>query len=155
MQERKSPLPPRWAEKILEWLTVDHLQEEVQGDLQELFDKRLQEYGLRKARTYYVLDLLKLIHPRLWTSKPSVYPALTLLDMIQHYLLISFRTFRRFKGSFFINLVGLSTGLACSLLICLWVQDEWQVDTFHEKNNRLFQVYEQMNLYLALWQEQL
>jgi ABC-type antimicrobial peptide transport system permease subunit len=140
MQPKKSPHPPVWAEKLLEWLTVDHLQEEVQGDLQELFDKRLQEYGLRKARVYYVLDLLKLIHPRLWTSKPSVYPALTLLDMIQHYLLISFRTFRRFKGSFFINLVGLSTGLACSLLIYLWVQDEWQVDTFHEKNNWLFQV---------------
>jgi putative ABC transport system permease protein len=62
--------------------------------------------------------------------------------MLQHNLLILFRNFKRFKSTFFINLIGLSTGLACTLLIYLWVNDELNVDKFHEKDNRLFQVME-------------
>ena len=62
--------------------------------------------------------------------------------MLQHNLLIALRNFKRFKSSFFINLIGLSTGLTCALLIYLWVNDELQVDKFHKKDERLFQVME-------------
>jgi len=37
-------------------------------------------------------------------------------------------------------LIGLSTGLACALFVYLWVSDEMAIDTFHEKDDRLFQV---------------
>ncbi len=60
--------------------------------------------------------------------------------MFQHQLLLIYRNFSRFKGSFLINLTGLSTGLACALLIFLWAQDELGVDKFHEKDEQLFQV---------------
>ncbi len=62
--------------------------------------------------------------------------------MIRHSLLLIYRNFQRFKSTFLINLIGLSTGLACALFIYLWVQDELSVDQFHEKNSRLFQVFE-------------
>ena len=62
--------------------------------------------------------------------------------MIHHTLLLIYRNFKRFKTTFFINLIGLSTGLACTLLIYLWVQDELQMDKFHEKDDRLYQVME-------------
>ncbi|WP_347159017.1 ABC transporter permease [Pontibacter chitinilyticus] len=62
--------------------------------------------------------------------------------MIQHSLLLIYRNFKRFKSTFFINLVGLSTSLACILLIFLWVNDELHIDKFHEKDSRLFQVME-------------
>jgi putative ABC transport system permease protein len=60
--------------------------------------------------------------------------------MFRHQLTIIFRTFRRNKVNFFINLLGLSLGLACSLLIYLWVYDELRVDKFHKNNDRLYQV---------------
>ena len=60
--------------------------------------------------------------------------------MIQHNLLIIYRNFKRFKSSFFINLIGLSVGLSCALLIYLWVMDEWNINKFHEKDTQLFQV---------------
>jgi putative ABC transport system permease protein len=60
--------------------------------------------------------------------------------MLQHNLLLIFRDFKRFKSTFFINLIGLSTGLACTLLIYLWVNDELNVDKFHDKDQQLFQV---------------
>jgi len=62
--------------------------------------------------------------------------------MFRHNLLLIYRTFKRFKSTFFINLIGLSTGLTCTLLIFLWIQDELDVDKFHDNNNRLYQVME-------------
>src|SRR5688572_25464410 len=62
--------------------------------------------------------------------------------MLQHNFLIIYRNFKRFRSTFFINLIGLSTGLTCTLLIYLWVNDELNIDKFHENNNRLFQVME-------------
>ena len=64
------------------------------------------------------------------------------MDMLSHNLLVSYRSFKRNHTSFFINLTGLSTGLACTLLIYLWVTDELTMDQFHEKNDRLYQVME-------------
>jgi predicted permease len=62
--------------------------------------------------------------------------------MLKHHLLLAFRNFLRYKSSFLINLVGLSTGLACVLLIYLWVDDELHMDKFHEKDASLYQAME-------------
>ena len=60
--------------------------------------------------------------------------------MLRHHLLSFFRNIKRNKGTFLINLTGLSTGLACVLLVYLWVNNELGVDIFHEKGGRLHQV---------------
>ncbi|MEB2782374.1 ABC transporter permease [Algoriphagus sp. C2-6-M1] len=62
--------------------------------------------------------------------------------MLLHNLLLIYRSFKKFKSTFIINLVGLSTGLACTLLIFLWVRDELSMDKFHENDSRLYQVME-------------
>ncbi|HVU55762.1 MAG TPA: ABC transporter permease [Puia sp.] len=62
--------------------------------------------------------------------------------MLQHYLRIAIRSVQRHKASFFINLIGLSTGLACAFLIYLWVNDELHFDKFHAKDSQLYQVME-------------
>ena len=65
--------------------------------------------------------------------------------MIRHNLLITYRNFLRYKSSFFINLIGLSSGLACVLLIFLWVNDELRKDKFLENGDRLYQVMENVD----------
>jgi ABC-type antimicrobial peptide transport system permease subunit len=81
-------------------------------------------------------------------KQPSSVPAprwhhtAELTAMFRHNLLIAFRNLRRHRGSFIINLIGLSTGLACTLLIYLWVNDEVSVDKFHENDQQLYQVME-------------
>ncbi|MBX2957011.1 MAG: ABC transporter permease [Cyclobacteriaceae bacterium] len=62
--------------------------------------------------------------------------------MFKHILLIIYRNFLRSKGYFLINLIGLAAGLVCTLLIFLWVRDELNMDKFHTKEARLFQVME-------------
>ena len=60
--------------------------------------------------------------------------------MIKNYFKIAWRNLIRDRQFTFLNLIGLSTGLACALLILLWVNDERSVDRFHEKDDRLYQV---------------
>ena len=60
--------------------------------------------------------------------------------MLRHNLVLIYRHFKQFKSTFFINLVGLSTGMACVILIYLWANDELSFDRFHDKTDRLYQV---------------
>lgn len=60
--------------------------------------------------------------------------------MIRYYFILFIRNIKRDKVFFSINLIGLSTGLACATMIYLWVFDEINMDKFHEKGNRIFQV---------------
>jgi ABC-type antimicrobial peptide transport system permease subunit len=62
--------------------------------------------------------------------------------MLKHHLKLFFRNIKRNKSTFSINIIGLSTGLACVLLIALWVFDELGVDKFHANGARLYQVVE-------------
>src|SRR5687768_11577904 len=62
--------------------------------------------------------------------------------MIKNYLKIAWRNLVRNKAFSTINILGLALGLACSLLIILWVQDEKSVDGFHKNGEYLYQVYE-------------
>jgi len=59
--------------------------------------------------------------------------------MLKHILTIAFRSIKKHKSSFAINLIGLSTGLAFSFLLYLWVQDERSIDKFHVNDDRLYQ----------------
>jgi putative ABC transport system permease protein len=60
--------------------------------------------------------------------------------MFRNYFKIAWRNLAKDRLFTLLNLVGLSTGLACTILIYLWVNDERHVDKFNEKDSRLYQV---------------
>jgi len=62
--------------------------------------------------------------------------------MIKNYLKVAWRNLFRNKFFSAINILGLALGMACSLLILLWVQNEAGMDAFHKNNPYLFTVYE-------------
>ncbi len=57
-----------------------------------------------------------------------------------YFLKITVRSILRRKFSSLINIVGLTLGLTSAFFIYLWVQDEFSIDKFHEKDDRLYQV---------------
>lgn len=61
--------------------------------------------------------------------------------MFKNYVKIAWRNLIKNKSQSFINIAGLSVGLACSMLILLWVQNEYSVDAFFAHSARLFKVY--------------
>ena len=62
--------------------------------------------------------------------------------MFRNYFITALRNIIRQKGYSLINILGLATGLACTFLILLWVQDELSYDRFHEHTDRLYRVEE-------------
>lgn len=61
--------------------------------------------------------------------------------MIKNYLKITFRSLIRSKTHSIINILGLGLGIACCILIVLFVKDEWTFDTFHSKADRIYRVW--------------
>jgi putative ABC transport system permease protein len=62
--------------------------------------------------------------------------------MLKNYLKIAWRNLWKNKSFSLINILGLALGMACSLLIMLWVKDELKMDQFHENGARLYKVME-------------
>jgi len=62
--------------------------------------------------------------------------------MFKNYLKIAWRNLWKNKSFSLINILGLALGMACSLLIMLWVKDEMRMDQFHENGARLYKVME-------------
>jgi putative ABC transport system permease protein len=62
--------------------------------------------------------------------------------MLKNYLKTALRNLWKNKSFSFINIFGLALGMACSLLIMLWVQDERAMDGFFKDTDRIFSIYE-------------
>ncbi|OMP79915.1 ABC transporter permease [[Flexibacter] sp. ATCC 35208] len=60
--------------------------------------------------------------------------------MFKSIFTIAWRNLRKDPLFTLLNLLGLSTGLACALLIFLWIRDEKQINHFNTKDDRLYQV---------------
>ena len=60
--------------------------------------------------------------------------------MIKNYFKMAWRSLLKQKGFSFINIFGLATGMACSLLIFLFVKDETSYDRFHHDAGQIYRV---------------
>ena len=66
--------------------------------------------------------------------------------MFKNYLKISLRNLWKHKAFSLINVSGLAVGMACCVLIVLFIQDELRYDRHHEKADTIYRVT--MNLKL-------
>ncbi len=132
MPPKKHPL--RILEFLLQLLSSAPHDEDLPGDFAEIFDRILKEKGRAKAFLWYLFHVLKLI-PSFIENK--IYGS---VDMIRSYTKIAFRNFLRHKGFSLINISGLALGLACAIVILLWMQHELTYDAFHAKADRIYRI---------------
>ncbi|MBM3309924.1 MAG: ABC transporter permease, partial [Candidatus Aminicenantes bacterium] len=60
--------------------------------------------------------------------------------LLANYVRVALRKMRRQKGYSAITVAGLAVGLACSVLMLLWVKDELSFDRFHENRDAIFRL---------------
>jgi putative ABC transport system permease protein len=129
--KKKPPALPRW---IFERFIRSEEKLSISGDLDEYYSDILEEKGVIRARLWYwnqaLMSLQMFTYHRIYWS----------LVMFKNYLKVAFRNFKRHKGFSFINVAGLSIGLACCALILLFIKDELSYDRFHEKADRIHRV---------------
>ncbi len=65
--------------------------------------------------------------------------------MFKNILKVALRVFWKEKGYSFLNILGLTVGISASLLLFLYIQDEYSVNRFHTKYERTYQVMEHQN----------
>ena len=60
--------------------------------------------------------------------------------MLFNYLIVAVRNLLRSRVYAFINVAGLAIGLACTMLLGLFVHHEWNHDRFHERKDKIYRV---------------
>ncbi|MCF0075700.1 ABC transporter permease [Dyadobacter sp. CY261] len=143
-----TPQPPRWAKQLLRWLHPENSIEEVEGDLDELYAYNyrkgpMDKAGKRRALWRYLLNLITVIPPfvRRRRDKPKYeQPSFISRDMLKTYFKLAYRNILKNKAYSVINISGLAIGLASSILILLWVQNELSYDKFHKNADRIYRI---------------
>jgi ABC-type antimicrobial peptide transport system permease subunit len=135
----KKILPPHWASRFLEWYCRPQLYEDLQGDLNEYFQRNLIAKGLAMARFIYVLDVLKFL--RFYTIRtPKFINLLIHWIMIGSYFKTSSRSILRYKLFSTINIIGLAVSMSVGLLMIVFISDLTSYDNFHEKKDRIYRI---------------
>lgn len=122
----------------MRWYCRSELLDEVEGDLYELFQRRVETYGLRRAKLLYLLNVLMFFHPdyirkRRVTQNPTI--------MFENYLKVAFRHLTKYKLYSIINISGLTISFAFCTLIWLYVSHELSFDTHYSKADRIYRAW--------------
>jgi putative ABC transport system permease protein len=120
--------------RILSQLLRPSIRESALQDFDEQFIQIRTRRGTLIATLWFAVQVLSLIPSLL---KDSIYWSTA---MLKNYCKIAMRNIRRHKGYSFINIAGLAIGMACTILILLWIQDELAYDRFHEKGDNIYRI---------------
>ncbi len=142
MKEQQHISPPKLPLRFLRWFCDPELLEDVEGDLSELYCDRLA-VNPAKARWLFAWDVVMLFRPGVVRSM-EFFKTQNNYFMITNHVKTAVRHAFRYKGYTLINLLGLLVGLASSMLILLWVQDELEKDRFHANADQIYQVWRNM-----------
>ncbi len=126
--------PPKLAEKILSQLQYDDVWKTTLGDFQEYYLYKVEKEGVKAANRWYWQQVFKyapskIIHKLYWGAA-----------MFKNYLTVAYRNLFKNKGYSFINVSGLTIGLASFLLIGIFVAHELSYDSHHKDSDQIYRI---------------
>jgi putative ABC transport system permease protein len=136
--------PPRLVVRFFRWYCDPSMQGYIEGDLREVYERRVRDEGKRKADWAFVRDVVLLCRPGIIRSR-SRNRNINSIVMVQNYLKTGWRSLWRSKLHSTLNITGLAFGMVCFLLIALYVFDELTFDQQHSKADRIYRVIEHRN----------
>lgn len=126
--------PPKIGYWILRRMIVSEMRDRILGDFEEIYRHIFDEKGGLRAVMWYWMQVVK--------SIPSFIEVMVYwrIAMGRNYFLVALRNIKRHRGYSFINIFGLAVGMACCILIFMWVLDELSFDRFHENGDLICRV---------------
>ena len=135
----KNKQPPYWATRFLRRFCDPDLLPEIEGDLHELYQRWVEEHGLKKAQWLYGINAITFLRPFAIRKKEKKFHYATNSSaMFRNYFVIAVRNLKKNKAFSLINILGLAIGMAACLLILQYVRFELSYDEFHEKAHRVY-----------------
>jgi putative ABC transport system permease protein len=134
MEKNKNRRPPRLAQWLLSLMYEYDQSFSSLGDFEEFHNHMARQEGKCKANRWY------------WSQVLRSFPSYLLLIikwrivMFGNYLKIAVRNIIKHKGASFLNVMGLSIGIAACILIFLYVQFELSYDRYHKNADRIHRI---------------
>lgn len=114
---------PRWLDEII-------------GDLQEQYEDNHGAKGKRKAALLYWWEVFRLLRPHIFKKTKRQNKVMISFNHIK----ISYRNLLKNKVYAFINILGLSVGIASVMLIAIYVNYETSYDKFFDDSERIYRL---------------
>lgn len=146
-------LPPKWADRFLKWYCNPDLLEEIQGDVYELFERRADTEGKKKAALQFVWDVIKFCRWSNIKKSNSTYYSINHFTMYRNYIKVGFRNLTKNWLISGINISGLALAIGCAITTFIFVDSQSNLDSFHKNKGNIYQVINQIQTKdeLQLW----
>ena len=139
MNTSKKDIPPKKLLKFFRWYCHPDYVEDLEGDLLERFERKVEINNITSAKIQFSKDVLKLFRPGIIKSIETP-KHLNQYDMFKNYFKVGIRNILKYKTVSFINVLGLSVGIACSILILLYTSNEFSFDKYNENYENTYRV---------------
>lgn len=138
----RTPLPPRWLDKLARRICAPHLREELLGDLHERYALRHHRTGARKANFFFIREVAALLRPSIMRRQPSPYGSQSAFsrDMLRNYFKIGSRVLLKNSGYSLIHLTGLSIGLWACMMVATVVIDSLSYDRQWSRTDDIYRI---------------
>ncbi len=137
MKSQTNISPPTLWLKFFRWFCRPEYAEDLEGDILERFDERLEKHSRSKAKRLFILDVLRLLRPGL-VKKIEGNQSLNNYGMFKNYFKTARRNLLRQKTYSIIKIGGFALGIAVCLLISLFIKDEFSYDQHIPDKENLF-----------------
>lgn len=129
--------PPQWPLKFLRFFLRKEYLEEIEGDMEEIFQDNVEQFSLRKAKRIYTWEMLKLLRPTLLKNFEG-FQNINQYPMFKNYFKTSLRSLLKNPLSSFINVFGLSFAIGISILVYTFLEYDQSIDQFHKNKNEVY-----------------
>lgn len=141
--EKHDTTPPALFLRFFRWYCQPDLLDYIEGDLLEVYARRVKKEGKRKANLKFVIDVLLLCRPGIIRShqRQQLYP----YGMYKSYFKIGWRNLLANKSYTLINMAGLALSVLCAIFIFSFVRQHLQVDDFHPHPARTYRIVTELH----------
>ena len=139
-KDKRRKKPPNWALRFLQWYCAPDLLEEVEGDILEVFHAVAQK-GAKKANWVFIGQVFRFFNYSTIKGNRRFQYQQNRQAMFRNYLKVSRRNLINEKLYTSVNILGLSIGLTCAILIALFVKDELSYDRFHTHADNIYRLW--------------
>lgn len=131
------PNPPKLFLRFFRWFCHPRMKDYIEGDLMEVYDRRVKESGKRKADWKFIKDVLFLFRPGIVSPQKGNY-TLTNYGMFKNYFKVSIRGLMKNPLSSFINVFGLAVAIGICLVAYAFMEYDYKIDKFHKNKDQVF-----------------
>lgn len=141
---KRANQPSKLMLRFFRFYCNPQLVEDIEGDLLERYENRFMEKGEKKARLFFMREVLLLFRPGI--IRPMINTQkLNSIGMFKNNITIAKRQLLRNKTYSSIKIGGLSIGIAVCILIGLFIKDELSYDKHITGNENLYRLVKNYN----------